>query len=71
MKIRLLALIAICFLIGSQQITAQNIDSDFARRIRPEYKVDLTPQNIELPTAHKKSAAELKAENAYYQAQIL
>lgn len=69
MKNQVLYVLALCLAFCTQGLYAQNIDPDFARRIRPEYKVDFNAQKVELPTAHSKTVEELKAENSYCIAQ--
>jgi hypothetical protein len=42
---------------------AQSQNSDFANKLKPEYKVNLSPQNNDLPAEKsKKSSAEIKQE---------
>lgn len=56
----------LCTTFCTTSLYGQQVDPDFARRIRPEHKVDLNPQNLEMPTAHSKTLEEVKAEQQYY-----
>jgi len=55
---------ALCLVfVGFSNLQAQEIDPDFARKIRPEYKVNLDAATTEIPVQHrKKTTAEAEAE---------
>lgn len=56
-------LLTLALALSSVALQAQHVDEDFARRIRPENKVNLNPQPTELPVQHqKKTKAEAAAE---------
>ena len=60
---RNLIYLSFLLILGSTALKAQDVDPDFARKIRPEYKLDLTPKPTELPAEHrKKTKAEAETE---------